>query len=73
MSAPVMVETRHTFAEGDRVRVQANDYTYEGWIVSIFAKRSGQVRCVVEDEHGRLFIHNSRQVGRDLSGIRTDG
>lgn len=41
------------------VCVTANDYSYEGWLVSAFAKRSGAWRCVVEDANGRLFVHNS--------------
>ena len=44
------------------VRVVANDYAYDRWIVSAFAKRGGANRCVVEDANGRLFIHNSKQL-----------
>ena len=44
------------------VRVQGGDYAYLGWQVACFAKRSGQVRVVVEDENGRLFIHRPEQV-----------
>jgi hypothetical protein len=44
------------------VRVVANDYYYIGHLVSVFEKLSGQWRCVVEDEHGRLFIHNPDQI-----------
>lgn len=44
------------------VRVVASDYRYDGWLVTAFAKRSGKLRCVVEDIHGRLFIHNSSQL-----------
>jgi hypothetical protein len=50
------------------VHVTANDYSYDGWIVARFPKRkSGQIRYVVEDENGRLFIHNEQQlkVGND--------
>lgn len=45
-----------------RVRVQASDYAYEGWLVSVFAKRNRKPRCVVEDSCGRLFIHNASQL-----------
>lgn len=48
--------------EGAAVRVTAGDYAYDGWIVCIFKKRSGVTRCIVEDENGRLFIHNMTQV-----------
>lgn len=44
------------------VHVTANDYEYDGWIIALGKKRSGAIRCVVEDEHGRLFIHNSGQI-----------
>lgn len=46
-----------------RVLVKASDYHYEGWLVTVFNKRSkSQVRCVVEDDNGRLFIHNAGQL-----------
>lgn len=45
-----------------RVIVKASDYSYEGWLVSVFNKRRHQVRCVVEDDNGRLFIHNAAQL-----------
>lgn len=44
------------------VTVTANDYTYDGWLMMIGKKRNGVIRCVVEDENGRLFIHNSSQI-----------
>lgn len=47
-----------------RVIVKANDYSYEGWIVSTFQKQSAALRCVVEDDNGRLFIHNAGQLLR---------
>jgi len=45
-----------------KVRVKANDYEYEGWLVSTFTKRGGATRCVIEDDKGRLFIHNPSQL-----------
>jgi hypothetical protein len=42
----------------DPVIVTGGDYVYQGWLVAVFSKRRGGVRCVVEDEHGRLFIHS---------------
>lgn len=45
-----------------RVKVQASDYAYEGWLAAIFEKRSGAFRAVVEDDNGRLFIHNASQI-----------
>lgn len=45
------------------VRVRANDYAYNGRVAVVFPKiGSGAVRCVVEDDCGRLFIHNARQI-----------
>lgn len=44
------------------VIVKANDYSYRGFLVVTFEKTSGATRCVVEDEHGRLFIHNPSQI-----------
>ncbi len=47
------------------VTVTANDYSYDGWLVAVFAKHRNfpqQIRCVVEDDNGRCFIHNARQV-----------
>lgn len=50
---------------GAPVRVTAGDYAYDGWLSMIGKKRNGGViRCVVEDENGRLFIHNSGQIDR---------
>jgi hypothetical protein len=49
---------------GPEVTVVANDYSYDGTIVAIFAKLSEQVRVVVEDDKGRLFIHNPSQLTR---------
>jgi hypothetical protein len=47
---------------GDRVRKVGGDYKFEGVVVSIFAKRSGIQRCVVEDDRGVLFIFNEKQL-----------
>lgn len=44
------------------VLVKANDYSYVGVLVSTFTKISGAIRCVVEDDKGRLFIHNPSQI-----------
>lgn len=46
------------------VRVTANDYAYDGWLLSVYQKRSGAWRCVVEDVNGRLFIHNAGQLAK---------
>lgn len=45
-----------TFSVGDYVRKESGDYRFEGWVDCVFPKRSGQVRYVVEDNRGVLFI-----------------
>lgn len=57
-SAQTVVETVNELT----VNVYGNDYAYKGIIVSIFKKMRGEVRCVVEDASGRLFIHNATQL-----------
>lgn len=47
----------------ERITVQGGDYTYQGYLVSSFFKRRGGARHVVEDDNGRLFIHNDKQMG----------
>src|SRR5574343_172788 len=46
------------FEVGDRVEKIGGDYSFEGEVVSVFKKRSGAVRLVVEDDRGLLFIFN---------------
>jgi len=45
-----------------KVRVTANDYAYEGWMTGVVRKHSGAILAVVEDDNGRLFIHNAKQL-----------
>lgn len=51
-----------SFEVGQRVIKDSGDYTYNGIIVSIFEKRSGAVRLVVENDDGMLFIFNEKQL-----------
>jgi len=44
------------------VLVTGGDYAYRGWIVGAAVKRSGLIRAMVEDKHGRLFVHNAGQI-----------
>lgn len=44
------------------VKVTANDYSYGGTLATVFRKRTGAIRAVVEDDNGRLFIHNPSQI-----------
>lgn len=43
---------------GDQVTKTGGDYRFDGTVVARFAKRSGAVRVVVEDDRGLLFIFN---------------
>lgn len=58
----MMSDLEMTQSLGKRVVVIANDYSYEGWVVAAFEKKRGGLRCVVEDDNGRLFIHNAKQL-----------
>lgn len=52
-----------TFDMHEPITVQGGDYSYEWIIVSVFYKRkSNALRFVVEDNNGRLFIHNETQL-----------
>lgn len=53
---------RYRLAVGAVVRVKAGDYSYYGVLSTVFKKQSGAVRCVVEDAHGRLFVHSAWQL-----------
>lgn len=46
------------------VRKIGGDYTFEGHIVSVFPKRNGAIRCVVEDDRGVLHIYSARNLER---------
>lgn len=44
------------FALRDRVYKVGGDYQFQGQVVAVFFKLGGQVRYVVEDDRGLLFI-----------------
>lgn len=48
-----------------QVTVQANDYSYAGEVCGYAVKASGEVRYIVEDSNGRLFIHSHTQIGKE--------
>lgn len=48
---------------GDYVNKIGGDYRYEGVIVARFSKTSGQVRFVVENSDGLLFIFSGNNLG----------
>jgi len=47
---------------GDSVAKTGGDYTFFGKIVSVFQKKSGAVRVVVENQAGILHIFSPRQL-----------
>jgi len=47
---------------GDRVLKDGGDYKFEGQVVAVFYKRSGQVRIVVENDAGILHIFSEPQL-----------
>ena len=47
---------------GDKVTKTGGDYTFDGTVVSMFTKLSGQVRVVVENKEGLLHIFNQNQL-----------
>lgn len=46
----------------DVVEKTGGDYYYRGTVCGIITKRSGEVRFVVEDDRGMLFIFNRGQL-----------
>lgn len=49
---------------GDTVEKVGGDYTFKGVVVSSFAKLSGQIRHVVEDDRGVLHIYSEKNLRR---------
>lgn len=52
----------HRFAVGDPVKKIGGDYTFEGIVRAVFAKRSGEVRFVVEDDRGVLHVYSAKNL-----------
>lgn len=49
---------------GDVVIKSGGDYTFNGQVMAIFKKRSGKLRCAVENIDGILHIFNPEQLHR---------
>lgn len=47
---------------GAHVEKVGGDYTFAGWIVSVFHKRSGVIRYVVEDDRGVLHVYSRKNL-----------
>lgn len=48
--------------KGSRVEKVGGDYTFVGTVVSVFTKRSGVTRFVVEDDRGVLHIYSEKNL-----------
>lgn len=50
------------FSVGSKVSKVGGDYRFDGTVVAIFAKLSGLVRYVVEDDRGVLHIYSEKNL-----------
>lgn len=50
------------FRQGQTVSKTGGDYTFDGTVVAVFAKLSGKVRYVVEDDRGILHIFSEQNL-----------
>lgn len=57
----------------DYVKKVGGDYTFEGFVVAVFTKKSGIERVVVEDDRGILHIFNPKQLEVDVPLQRCTG
>jgi hypothetical protein len=48
------------FKVGDKVEKVGGDYTFVGYVVAVFAKISGAIRLVVEDDRGVLQVYSEK-------------
>lgn len=49
---------------GDEVEKVGGDYSFHGIVRCVFAKASGAVRVVVEDDRGILMIYSEKHLVR---------
>lgn len=56
------------FRVGDYVVKTGGDYIFDGRVVASFKKTSGQVRYVIEDARGLLFIFAPAQLSKPPCG-----
>lgn len=45
---------------GSYVIKDSGDYTFEGWIIAVFKKRSGAIRYAIENKEGIVLIMNEK-------------
>jgi hypothetical protein len=65
-------DDKQLFERGDYVRKIGGDYSYEGWVLVAYQKRSGVWRYVIEDKRGLNMIVNGRQIVRHPEPDTTD-
>lgn len=56
------MEKEETLNVGDYVEKVGGDYTFDGYIVSVFSKLSGRIRYVVEDDRGVLHVYSRKNL-----------
>jgi predicted extracellular nuclease len=57
-------ESAVQFSVGSKVHKIGGDYTFEGVVVAVFAKLSGAIRYVVEDDRGVLHVYSEKNLRR---------
>jgi len=55
-------------SDGDYVVCEGEDSYFEGWVVSVFPKRNGKLRLVIEDQRGLLLIKGPA----NITGIKSE-
>lgn len=50
------------FPVGSKVSKVGGDYRFDGTVVAAFAKLTGQIRYVVEDDRGVLHIYSEKNL-----------
>ncbi len=60
------------FAVGELVKKVGGDYQFEGQVVAAFAKKSGAIRYVVEDDRGVLHIYSDKNLMLQVLAVQTD-
>jgi len=48
------------FIVGDQVEKIGGDYSFVGYVLAVFAKLSGAMRLVVEDDRGVLHVYSEK-------------
>lgn len=65
-------EDSQRFHVGEYVTKFGGDYSFEGWVVAAYQKRSGVWRYVIEDSRGMNMIMNGSQIAKAHEPDLTD-